>query len=166
MAHESPALFGGRPQGELERAMTETTIGVIAAYKERERMLSSTRSGEYDQQVEFPIAGVAGNLWGSVDVPVTWEHPFLYSPLQRPVPFVNPHVAGSHVEWQSNSGGELIIASLHVISWNITNYGWYIGAKVRVAVCAPNATAATAYQGIAHLTFQGYAYPTDGDLTT
>lgn len=165
MAHEPPATQGGRPQGQLERTMVDITIGTIKSMRTRERNLAATRAGEWDQQVEFPISGLAGNEWGSVDVPVTWEHPFIYAPTQRSVPFPNPHVA-DHVEWQALQGGALVISSLHIIAWNVNDYGWWIGATVRVAVCAPNATAAVAYQGVVHLTFEGYASPTDGDITT
>lgn len=155
------AFGGGRPQGQLERALTQVTIGMLQDYLAREKNLEAGRSGEYDQQVEFPISGTAGSAWGSADVPVTWEHPIVYAPTQRTVPFEKPHVS-NHIELPTTT--ELIVATAHVISWNQNDNGWYIGATVRVAVCAPNATDTVPYSGTVHLTFQGYASPTDGDL--
>lgn len=163
MSHELPATSGGRPQGQMERALIELTLGVHRGRVARERALKSTRQGEYDQQIQVAFSGVATGTFGFADVPVTWEHPFIFAPLQRDPQFETPLVT-SHIEFQQDSG-ELVIAHAHVVRWNIDSRGWYIGATVRVAVCAPTATGNVPYAAVAHLNFQGFASPTDEDMT-
>lgn len=162
--HEPPATNGGRPQGQLERALMDLALGSHQGRQERHEALLATRQGEYEQQVQVQVAGAATSVWGYLDIPVTWEHPFVYSPLQRDIQFETPHVA-SHIEWTSTLT-DLVVAHAHVVSWNTNDQGWCIGATVRVAVQAPNTETQVNYQGTVHLTFQGYAFPTDEELNT
>jgi hypothetical protein len=94
---------------------------------------------------------------------VSWEHPFLYAPLQRDPSFETPLVT-DHVEFTQNSG-VLIVAHAHVVSWKMSDQGWYVGATVRVAVSAPGQSNPVAYSGVLHLNFQGFASPTDEDVS-
>jgi hypothetical protein len=155
---------GGRPAGQLGRALVDLTIGMRNGERDRADALRSTRSGEYDQQVQERFSGEAQDAWGFADIPVTWEHPFVYSPLQRDPQFLTPHVT-DHIEFTSTQAG-LVLAKAHVIGWRKSPQGWFIGATVRLATCAPGAVGMVAYAGILHLIFQGYAYPTDGELST
>lgn len=159
--HEQPATEGGTPQGALQRAFADALIGAHRARERHQRVLQTIASGEYDQQVQVPFSGVASAGWGYTDTAVSWEHPFIYSPLQRNVPFETPHVT-HHLEFTGKAESDgLVIGLAHVIGWNQTDSGWYIGATVRIAICAPNASANVPYEGVVHLTFEGFAFPTD-----
>lgn len=160
--HEPPATNGGRPQGAMERTLVELAIGTHQSLQDRRNALVSTKSGEYTQQVQVALSGLATVLWGFADVPVSWEHPFVYSPLQRDPPFQTPHVT-SHIEFNGTLS-DLVVAHAHVIKWLQSPEAWYIGATLRVAVQAPNKP--VAYSGVLHATFQGYAFPTDEELNT
>lgn len=161
--HEEPAAGGGTPQGALERSLVRLAIGSHQALVDRHNALVSSLSGEYDQQVQIAASGAASSGWGFTDTPVSWEHPFIYAPLQRNQPFLTPHVS-HHFEFTSTLSA-LVLAHVHVLSWNQNDQGWFIGAKVRVAVCAPDVTTPVAYQAVVHLTFQGFAAPTDEENT-
>lgn len=162
--HEEPATEGGRPQGQLERSLMKLALAPHQGLGERHDALVSTKSGEYDQQVQVDLSGQAYDAWGFADIPVTWEHPFVYSPLQRDPPFATPHVS-SHIEWTGPLAA-LVVGTAHVMSWLQSPEGWFIGATVRVAVSAPGSTTPVAFAGVLHMTFQGYAYPTDEELNT
>lgn len=152
-----------RPHGQLERSLHKLTVGTQLDMRARERALAAGRSGEYDQQVRVAISGEATERWGYTDIPVTWEHPFIYSPLQRKLPFEAPHyVCG--VEF-AKPPAALVIVVPHLIDWLQSDASWYIGAKLRVAVSAPGQTEPVAYSAVLHLTFEGYAFPTDEENT-
>lgn len=155
-------LEGGRPQGQIERSLVEVSIAFQKEREKRHDALSSTHSGEYDQQVQVHFSGTATDTYGYADIPVTWEHPFVYAPSQRDPPFETPLVT-SHVEFVTTSG-VLVVAHAHVIDWNVDSRAWYIGAKVRVAVAAPGQENPVAFVGVLHLNFEGYASPTDEDV--
>lgn len=151
----------GRPGGQLERSLAALTIGIHQGVVARGRALADTRTGEYEQQVHVPLSGIANNGWGFVDMPVQWELPFLYAPLQRRVPFPTPHFTYG-IEMTAGQG-ELVVIHAHVTAWTITESQWYVGANVRFAASAPNAIAPSPYLAIGHLSFEGYATLSEGD---
>jgi hypothetical protein len=153
------AASGGVPQGALERSIADMLIGTQRALRKRERALESISGGEFDQQVQLPVSGVAATTWGHADSPVSWEHPFIFSPLQRNPQFPTPQVT-HHFEF-TRTPSDLVLVTANIIGWNENQSGWLIGAKVRVASCAPNSTGNIPFTGILHLTFEGYAFPTD-----
>jgi|GraSoiStandDraft_43_1057313.scaffolds.fasta_scaffold707472_1 hypothetical protein len=148
--------------GQLERSLASLTIGLVQGQQFRQRVLSDTYQGEWDQQVQLEFSGGAGNQWGFVDTDIMFEYPFLYAPTQRLVPFDRPHF---------NKGFELLTPSTtlvhldaQVISWNINESNWTVGAKIRLYAVAPAADVTPElFRAIAHLTFQGYATYAEGD---
>jgi hypothetical protein len=150
-----------RPRGQLERSLAALTIGVQNGVSERRKALSDTFTGEYEQQVHVPLSGQASATWGFTDQPVNWELAFLYAPLQRRVPFGTPHFTyGIEI---TGGQGDLVLIHAHVIGWTITEQRWYVGATVRFAACAPNATDTIPYSAIAHLSFEGFAAVAETD---
>lgn len=148
--------------GQLERALGSMTVDLLQGRDFQKRVLADTYTGEWEQQVHVPFNGSAGNEWGFADQTVNWEMPFLYAPAQRRVPFETPHFTYG-VELL-NAAADLVHFGAHVIAWNINDSGWYIGATVRLAAVAPNATTvAVLFSAIAHLSFQGYASYAEGD---
>jgi hypothetical protein len=157
---------GGPPRGALERSLAALTIGVAQGERARRDALDDTYTGEYEQQVHEQLSGEAASGWGFTDAHVAWELPFLYAPLQRRVPFTTPHFTYG-IEITSGTE-ELIVIHAHVIGWTVTEEQWYVGARVRFGVCAPasDPSVTIPYQAIAHLSFQGFATPAEGDELT
>lgn len=149
-----------RPLGQLERALADLTIGVQHGKERRQVALSDTYTGEWEQQVQVALSGVATASWGFTDAQVAWELPFMYAPLQRMVPFETPHFTPGI---EINQASDLLIVHAHVTNWKVNEYGWVVGASVRFAVYAPNASGPMNYQATAHLRFQGYAGAAEGD---
>lgn len=148
-----------RPQGQLEKSLAALTIGVHQSAQERHRALIDAHAGEYEQQVHVPLAGQAGLGWNFTDKVVNWELPFVYAPTQRRVPFATPHF--THGIEFIEAPNDLVLITAHVVKWSISEEGWYTGATVRFACNGPNSP--IKYSAIAHLSFQGYASPAEGD---
>jgi hypothetical protein len=152
-----------RPAGQLDRALTALTIGVVQGQRFRDRVLWDSYTGEYDQQVQLKVSGKASSVWGFADQKLKFDVAFYYAPTQRSVPFDRPHfTVGFEL---LNASKVLVVFTASVIRWTITNSGWITGATVRIASAAP-ALAANAqpepFRALAHLVFQGYAsYPDD-----
>lgn len=148
--------------GQLDRALSRLTIGLVQGQQFRERVLYDTHSGEWDQQVQINFSGSAGNEWGFVDTSIMFEYPFLYAPAQRLVPFERPHFSKG-IELLTPSP-DLVHLDAQIHSWNINESGWIIGCQVRLLAVAPAAsTDAVLFSAVAHLTFQGYAAYAEGD---
>jgi len=148
--------------GQLERALTNLTVGLVQGQQLRERILRDGYQGEYEQQVQLQFAGAAGNMAGFTDADITFELPFLYAPAQRHVPFETPHFTYG-IELL-NAGDTLVQLAAHVTAWNINDSNWVVGATVRLTAVAPLVTTeAVAFAAIAHLRFQGYASYAEGD---
>lgn len=146
-----------RSGGQLERSLAALTIGHSQDQKARKDQLSYSSAREVEQQVRVPISGTAGNGWGLVDVPVGFKFPFLYAPIQRPVPYGTPHFSyGVEMGTGTNT---LIVVHAQILTWNTTDSGWIIGATVRLQASAPQVTvdANVNFSATAHLRFQGYA---------
>jgi hypothetical protein len=152
-----------RPKGGLERTLAELTIGLATGERDRRLALADTRTGEYEQQIQVPLAGNAGSSYSYSDKPVQWAWPFVYAPLQRRVPFQTPHFTYG-IEITAGSGN-LVAIHAQVIDWTVTDQGWYVGATIRFASYAPSAPSSTVYpfSAVAHLRFSGYASMAETD---
>lgn len=154
----------GRPQGQLERGLEELSLSMHERARVRRRGLGDTRTGEYEQQIQIDLAGYAAAAWAYADRSVAWELPLLYAPAQRRSEVTSPHFTRGF-ELVGNSS-TLILLDAHVLSWTTTDEGWYTGARLRFAVCAPLTGNPVSYSAMAHLTFRGYGAPAEGDEFT
>jgi hypothetical protein len=138
------------------------TIGLVQGQKFRQRILSDTHTGEYEQQVQLKFSGTAGNEWGYVDADIYFQNPFLYAPAQRMVPFDRPHFSKGFE--LLNAGPTLVHLDAQVTDWHINESSFIVGAKVRIYATAPSMTTAPQpFSAIAHLTFQGFSTYAEGD---
>lgn len=153
-----------RPVGQLERSLAALTIGMAQGQAARAKGLADTGTGEYLQQVHVPVSGVAGADALFADTNVQWELPFLYAPDQRRVPFLTPHFTYG-IEITAGQAA-LVVVDAHVVGWAITEQNWYVGATVRLSASSPGAVEPVPYSAIAHLSFEGYATPAEGDEFT
>jgi hypothetical protein len=152
----------GRPTGQLERSLAAVTIGAMTDWRAREQSLEDTAKGEYLQQVQVQLAGVAAAAWGFATVDINWEIPFLYAPAQRRVPFKVPHFhSGFELGTGTSDVGYLF--SAHVVKWLQSKEQWYVGATVQLGACAPNSIKDEPYAAVAHLSFSGWGTPAQGD---
>jgi hypothetical protein len=151
-----------RPTGQLERSLAAVTIGAMTDWRAREQSLQDTAKGEYLQQIQVQLAGVAVAAWGFATVDVNWEIPLLYAPLQRRVPFKVPHF---HSGFELSTGTKDVnyLFSAHVVKWLQSKEQWYTGATVQLGACAPNSIKEQPYAAVAHLTFSGYGTPAQAD---
>lgn len=156
----------GRPQGQLGRVLEQILLKAPAEAHARELALRSTKSGPRDQMVHLEVTGEAADGWGYADANVTWEHPYLYAPLQSTLPFKTPHLIGAHPEFTAGATAGLVLMQAQVIRWLQDSRGWFIGAVIRIATSAPGQSEALPYAAQLHLTFTGHAYPTDEELST
>ena len=97
-----------------------------------------------------------------MDTDSNFEYPFLYAPAQRLVPFDRPHFTKG---FELTSGAATLVhLDAQVLSWDINESNWTIGAKIRLYAVAPLMdTTPVAFSAIAHLTFQGYAAYAEGE---
>jgi len=158
-----------RPQGQLERALVDLTIGEEHGQRERQRIDEGVGLHEIEQQVRVPVSGTAGNGWSFADKGVGFQLPFEYAPVQRGAPFRTPHFSYGieHVV----AGSQLVLIHASVLRWNVDPSMRVLGAGIRFAVSAPTAEGETVpFSAEAHLTFQGFAgeiesghWPSDTD---
>lgn len=153
---------------QLEKSLVALTIALQLAKDERELALRDGHTGEWVQQVHVPLTGVLGTGFGSADAAVTFDVPFLYAADQRQVPFEVPHFSYG-VEFTSPVVGAVVVTA-HVMQWLHSEQGWVIGAMIRYCVSQPNPVVVAGvpqppqpYSAVAHLTFEGYASPAEGD---
>lgn len=153
---------------QLDRSLAELTISLTRAREERAAALRDGHTGEWVQQVQVPLSGLLGTGWGSADAPVTFDVPFLYAADQRAVPFQTPHFSYG-VEFTSTPVGP-VVATASVLQWLRSDEGWIVGAMIRYCISQPNPVTIGGvpqppqpYSATAHLTFEGYASPAEGD---
>lgn len=140
-----------RPSGGMQRALREILVGSQRTRAAREARDRETRFTETDQQFQVPINGTGHALPGFTEVEVAFDHPFYYAPGQRDADFETPHLSGV--------GGEInqpLLIGASVKQWVVDDdNGGITGAVVRIAVYG--SAEAVEYEGVAHLTFQGFA---------
>jgi hypothetical protein len=139
------------------------TIGVQQSRDQREKQLSYTAGTEMEQQIRVPITGKAENGWGYFDKGVGFKFPFVWLPVQRGAPFKTPQFSYG-IEHTSGTT-QLVIIHASVLKWNINRSSRVEGAKIRFAASAPMLPEehSTNFSAIAHLTFQGWAAPQEGE---
>lgn len=150
-----------RSAGSLERALADITIGVAQSRERRGKKLDYTAGHEMEQQIRMPIAGEAGNGWGHTDHGVGFKFPFVWLPAQRGAPFRTPHFSYG-IEHQGGTV-QLVLIHASVLRWNINSSSRVLGARIRYAASAPmlEGESAVPFTAIAHLTFQGWAAPSE-----
>jgi hypothetical protein len=135
-------------QGVTTRALMDLTVGLLQTTRARDRRDRQMGLAELVQQFQFEFSGTAGTLWGFASKTLVFEFPFYYAPGQRDPDFEHPHY------WFGAEVSPPVAVSGTVTHWVYDDKsGAVIGAAVAVGVCG--AAAALAYEGTAHLTFQG-----------
>lgn len=154
----------GRPStGQLERALTKLTVGVVQGQELKAQLGADQYTGEADQQIELQFSGKAGNQYASTDKKVPFQYPFLHAPQQREVPFAQPHFVGATFELLTPTAS-LVVMGAQLIGWGLNKSNWTIGAELRLYAVAPLVDDSTLvpFSALAHLTFEGYLAHAEG----
>jgi hypothetical protein len=107
------------------------------------------------QQFQLEFSGTAELTWGFASLNLVFDFPFYYAPGQRDPDFDRPHF------WFGAVVNTPIAVTAVVTAWSIDeDNGAVIGATVHVGVCA--ATPGVAFDGVVHLTFQGFSALSEG----
>lgn len=154
-------MSGHRDIERLRRSINALTIGVVQAQRTRERELGPLSAGDIVQQVQVPVSGRVGRTPVQDDFEVQWEHPFLtrVAKGQSTMSFDNPTFA-TGIELKS---ADPVMLNVHLTDWVEDDSSFIVGAKVRLSAWSPNAPKLSRFSGIVHLTFFGYAAPTEED---
>lgn len=144
-----------RAHAALARSLSRLAVGNPKEDQRREAELASMRPGNMVQAVQLPVAGTASPAVSSALIPLTFEHPFL-SPLSPDESDLTvPHFSeGAEV----HSDGAVIVHS-QVTDWTYDDSGLIVGAKVKVVTHGD----AVDFSATVHLSFTGYAAPSDDD---
>lgn len=137
------------PRGSLHRAIAGVTVGAVQSMRARDQRDRQMGLSELMQQFELVFSGTAGSAWGFAQTTVTFEFPFYYAPGQRDPQFENPHY------WFGAETSAPVAVSVTVKQWTLDeDHGSVVGAVLYVGVCG---VGQTPYNGVAHLTFQGFS---------
>lgn len=148
--------------GSLARSLDALTIGNADATADREERDKVLRGYDMSQNLQVPVAGVAGRdpVW--VKTEVFWPNPFLtrIDRSRSDSDLEDPHFTYG-IELQSDAN---VIVVAIVRDW-IENpeTGWLIGARVRVCAWCPQARKKHPFNGKLHMSFSGYAAPAESE---
>lgn len=156
---------GQRPsESYLAAGLGQATSEMVEQQRQRDADLFPVEATEMAQQVHVDVKGKVGSRYVSTETIVRWPYPFLMnvSQSQNDSTLETPHF---------NHGVELktddhVMVDAYVIGWIEDDAKLYVGAKVRIVVWAPQAAKLVNYDASVHLTFMGYAAPTEDDDTT
>lgn len=147
-----------RPTEALERALLELTVGSKRAALAKQLANAQNSGGECAQHVKILVASTAGKHPQSIDFDVTFPQPFIYAPNQSTDSLPEPHF--SH-------GIELTTAKVlpdikpYLLRWKMDDSARYTGAVIRISAYIPNAPKLQKFTATLHLTFYGWAAPTE-----
>lgn len=152
--------MAGVTQQRLQQATKGLTIGVVQAMDRffTEKALEALR--EVDEQFKIAISGRAEEfpVWDQVDI--KFGTTFVDATGQRDSPFDRPHFTyGAEI-----TSGKPVGVMATVMKWKVNEKAETIAARVAVGVVATDLS--TKFEGLVHLTFQGYGAPVDvyGDV--
>jgi hypothetical protein len=154
-------MIGHAEQFRLGRALGRMTVDAVADQRRHDRLISEVSAFDMTQQIQLRIKGKIARTPVTHEVEVTFPYPFLMKVAQAQTegPVGRPHFA-SGVEMDSDHH---INVEAHVRRWVENDSQFITGATIRVMSVAPYAEKLTPYSAIIHLSFSGYASPTEVD---
>lgn len=150
-------------RAQLQRALDSMTVGFERGKARAEHEIAPHRPGEMTHQLHVPVRGSVRDIVQRLDVSVSFAAaPFLIRIQADPddeLETVNPTFSFGY-ELQSDGN---VMMTACVREWLLDDRGLMDGARLRVFAVVPGAETPVAFTGIAHLSFLGYAAPTDDD---
>jgi hypothetical protein len=159
MAERQSSAHAARAR--LARSIGALVVGEPQATEERETALRPISGGDMAQNIRAPIEGTAFRRPQWTRFGVSWPNPFLMamSPQQTDGDLRTPHFTpGVEIV----SGANVIIQVL-LREWVTDARGFYTGASLAVGAWLPEAPKRVNFSGFLHLSFSGYAGPSEDD---
>jgi hypothetical protein len=161
--NENLAAAEHAARARLMRSLASMTVGFDRSRSKAKAEVASLEPGDMAHGIQLDLKGVAGNVMATWDLPVTWTSAPFLTRLQvadddETTP-VNPQF-GFGYELRTDSP---VMVSAAVREWRQNDKGLIDSALVRLMAVSPGASVAVAFQAVAHLTFTGYAAPSDDD---
>jgi hypothetical protein len=147
------------PRGEralahdLDRVLAGLTIGVVRGKESADTRRREMSLGETMLQFQVPINGEGGTQVATDSFDLDFDTPFHFAPGQRDSDFDTPqYTAGVQLD-----GGAGVNVDVHVRAWKRDpDTDAVTGATVEVSTVAPGTLEPVPFNGLCHLTFQGY----------
>lgn len=147
--------------GALGRSLAALTLGAAQAQAERETALATLDASDMSQVVQLQANGKAGvtPIW--IERQVALPYPFVHQidPTRADSGLSTPHFA-TGIELLTD--GHVLIDA-QVRAWIHDERDWITAAKVRVSAWAPQAAKPVTFSAVVHLTFSGYAAPSEDE---
>lgn len=152
--------IGSGGLARLADSLGQLSYGASEDFEARERELEPLRAGRFMQNIQIPVNGKASSHAVSTEMRVSFMHPFLGTVGgSRNDGLKRPHF---------NYGVEMLTASHVIIQAQVRSFvenetQFMVGAMIRVLAWLPNATKQHAFSAVLHLSFTGYAGPSEDD---
>lgn len=144
-----------RPTHSAQRAISALTVGVAKSRQRKLRRDAEMGLRERLLQYQSTISGNAASVIAYAQVDVDFDYDFYFAPGNRESDLARPQF------WPGLEVDNQVLWSAQVRSWvDDENTGATIGAVVELAIMASELTS---YEGVLHMTFQGYGALNDGD---
>lgn len=146
----------------LQRSIAAMTIALHKAVEQKDARTSPYRMTEREVQYQIKLAGSAAAQPAETSVPVTFDVTFLADTgAQRDSSLNVPQI---RVGWEFRTAPPGLIAYAHATDWDYDDLGAVQGVTMTLGVYAPlQATDSAPFDGVCHLSFQGYGAPIDND---
>lgn len=146
----------------LDRALGAMTVGFERTRSRVSAEQAPLEPGDMQHLAQIPVKGSAGGTVTAFDTTVTWpDAPFL-SRLQVNEDDVEPADPQFAFGYELQSDANVIMGGC-IKEWIEDERGLIVSARVRIFAFSPGATDPLEFNGVAHLTFTGFAAPTDDD---
>lgn len=148
-------------QFRLGRALGRMTVDAVTDKRKHDKLVAEASAFDMTQQMQLRVKGKIARTPVVKEVEVTFPYPFLMKVAQAQTEGTvgRPHFA-SGIEMDSDHH---INVEAHVRRWVENDSSFITGATIRVMTVAPYAEKLTPYSAIIHLSFSGYASPTELD---
>lgn len=148
-------------QHRLGRALGRMTVDAVAEQRAHDKLISEVSAFDMTQQIHLKVKGKIGRTPVITEVDVNFPYPFLMKVARSQTEGTKdrPHF-GVGIEMATDHH---ITVEAHVRRWIENDSMFITGAQIRVMSVAPYAEKLTPYSAIVHLSFSGYAAPTEGD---
>lgn len=147
----------------LASALGQMTSGVVEGQRGRDEELFALEPTEMAQQVHINVSGQAGRKRVTIEQVVDWPYPFMMvvSQSQNDSSLQTPHFNCGIVL----KSDDYVMIDASVRDWIENDARLITGAKVKITVVAPEAPKMVPYDAVVHLTFMGFAAPSEDDTT-
>lgn len=153
-----------RISAQLESGLAAMTSGLLEGQQTLDAEKYAIDAGEMIQRIQVPIAGRVGRKMMQAELTVQFPYSFIGRTSQS-------QIESSQDDPHFNVGIEMaanhhIILDVQVVDWQVDEYDFVTGARLRIIAWRPDAPKAIRWNAVAHCTFIGYAAAAEDDSDT